>query len=149
MRCDQAFGRLLVVMALAAPTAIPVHAQLETRTPTGGSNITTRECIGGSDAGEMCKEDSECDSGNCFDFNLIDLTVNFRDAAGAAWFTTIVQLGFVAGTAVAAVLNLADVIPARRYFAVSAVLAAGSNALILLGVPFLAGLGSRFCTGCR
>jgi len=69
------------------------------------------------------------------------------DPAGAAWFTTIVQLGFVAGTAVAAVLNLADVVPARRYFAVSAVLAAASNGVILLGVPMSSGLVSRFFTG--
>ena len=41
----------------------------------------------------------------------------------AGWLTTSVQLGFVAGTIVAAVLNLADVIPSRRYFAVSALLA--------------------------
>ena len=33
-----------------------------------------------------------------------------------------VQLGFVTGTAVLAVLNLADVVPARRLFAVSATL---------------------------
>lgn len=32
----------------------------------------------------------------------------------AAWLTTIVQLGFVIGTAVAAVLNLPDLIPAGR-----------------------------------
>src|SRR5687767_8580700 len=30
-------------------------------------------------------------------------------SVGAAWLTTTVQLGFVAGTAVAAVLNLADI----------------------------------------
>ena len=39
-----------------------------------------------------------------------------------AWLTTIVQLGFVCGTAVAAVLNLADVIPSHRFFAASAFL---------------------------
>jgi len=41
----------------------------------------------------------------------------------AGWLTTSVQLGFVVGTIVAALLNLADVIPSRRYFAVSALLA--------------------------
>ncbi len=69
------------------------------------------------------------------------------DAAGTAWLTSIVQLGFVAGTAVAAVLNLADVIPARRYFAASAVLAAVSNAGLLLGGSFAAALVYRFLTG--
>lgn len=38
------------------------------------------------------------------------------DAAQAGWLTTVVQIGFVVGTAVAALLNLADIIPARRYF---------------------------------
>ena len=40
-------------------------------------------------------------------------------ASEAAWLTTIVQLGFVFGTAGAALLNLADVLPSRRYFAVA------------------------------
>ena len=34
-----------------------------------------------------------------------------------------VQLGFVIGTALAAVLNLADIVPARSYFAWSALAA--------------------------
>ena len=33
-----------------------------------------------------------------------------------AWLTTLVQLGFVAGTLLAAVMNLADVVPSRIYF---------------------------------
>jgi len=33
------------------------------------------------------------------------------------WLTTSVQLGFVAGTAVVAVLNLADILPSRVLFA--------------------------------
>ncbi len=35
------------------------------------------------------------------------------DASQAGWLTTSVQLGFVAGTTIAAILNLADVLPAR------------------------------------
>src|SRR5215208_4344859 len=38
------------------------------------------------------------------------------------WLTAIVQLGFVLGTATSALLNLADVIPSRRLFAMSALL---------------------------
>src|SRR5262245_60584014 len=53
--------------------------------------------------------------------------------SAAAWLTTTVQLGFVCGTAVAAVLNLADVLPSRWYFAGAAVLAAMSNASVLAG----------------
>src|SRR5687768_10838513 len=37
-------------------------------------------------------------------------------ASQAGWLTTAVQLGFVGGTAVAALLNLADVLPSRWYF---------------------------------
>jgi MFS family permease len=51
--------------------------------------------------------------------------------AQTAWLTTSVQLGFVAGTAVSALLNLADVVPARRLFAVSAVAGAAANALLV------------------
>ena len=56
------------------------------------------------------------------------------DASQAGWLTSAVQVGFVAGTLTAAILNVADVIPSRSYFAVSAVLAAGAN-LLLLAVP--------------
>jgi len=52
-------------------------------------------------------------------------------ASEAAWLTTAVQLGFVGGTAVSAVLNLADIVAARRLFAGSALLAAGCNAMVL------------------
>ena len=68
-------------------------------------------------------------------------------AAQAAGLTTAVQLGFVAGTALSALLNLADVVPARRLFALSAIGGAVANALVL-GAPGLAGaLAWRFVTG--
>ncbi len=38
----------------------------------------------------------------------------------AGWLTTIVQLGFVCGTAAIAVLNLADLVPAGRLFSACA-----------------------------
>jgi MFS family permease len=63
------------------------------------------------------------------------------------WLTTTVQLGFVAGTAVAAILNLADVVPARLYFAVSAVLAATVNALLISSPGYAPALVLRFLTG--
>ena len=65
----------------------------------------------------------------------------------AGWLTTIVQLGFVCGTAVAAVLNLADVVPAGRLFSVSALLGALANATILAVPGFPAALLLRFLTG--
>jgi MFS family permease len=63
------------------------------------------------------------------------------------WLTTTVQLGFVVGTAGAAVLNLADLLPARSYFAASAVLGAAANALLVAAPSFGAALLCRFFTG--
>jgi MFS family permease len=67
--------------------------------------------------------------------------------AEAAWLTTIVQLGFVCGTAIAAVLNLADVIPAGRFFSVCALLGAAVNAAILAAPGYPFALLLRFLTG--
>lgn len=63
------------------------------------------------------------------------------------WLTTSVQFGFVAGTAVAAVLNLADIIPARWYFAGSAFLAALANGALLVTPEFGPAVVTRFLTG--
>jgi MFS family permease len=68
-------------------------------------------------------------------------------AQQAGWLTTVVQLGFVAGTAVAALLNLADVVPARPYFAASALCAALANALLVAAPGLAAALVLRFLTG--
>jgi MFS family permease len=69
------------------------------------------------------------------------------DAAQVGALTSAVQLGFVVGTALAALFNLADVLPARAYFAVCALFAAAAN-LALLGAPgYGAALGCRFATG--
>jgi len=64
-----------------------------------------------------------------------------------AFLTSAVQLGFVFGTAAAALLNLADVIPSRPYFAGAALLAAIANAALLLVPGYGAALGARFLTG--
>ena len=69
------------------------------------------------------------------------------DAAAAAGLTTAVQLGFVAGTAAAALLNLADIIPARRYMTVSAMLAALANASLLVVPGYHSALVARTLTG--
>lgn len=69
------------------------------------------------------------------------------DPSQAAWLTTIVQLGFVAGTAGAAVLNLADVFASRRYFATSALLAAIVNAMVIVSPSYAVALACRFATG--
>jgi MFS family permease len=61
--------------------------------------------------------------------------------------TTTVQLGFVLGTAAAAVLNLADVVSARTYFATSSLLAAGANAALLVVPGYRSALVARLLTG--
>ena len=65
----------------------------------------------------------------------------------AGWLTTIVQLGFVCGTAVAAVLNLADLIPAATFFSAGALLGAAANAAILAAPGYRSALLLRFVTG--
>ena len=69
------------------------------------------------------------------------------DAPRVGWLTTAVQLGFVAGTATAALLNLADVLPSRGYLATSALLAAAANAGFAYAADFGPALGFRFLTG--
>ena len=66
-----------------------------------------------------------------------------------AALTLVVQLGFVVGALISAVLNLADTIPSRRLFLISALGGAGAN-LALLSVDSSSvsfGLALRFATG--
>lgn len=65
----------------------------------------------------------------------------------AAWLTNTVQLGFVVGTAGAAVLNLADVLSSRWYFATCALLGAAANAALVWAGDYPTALGCRFATG--
>ena len=69
-------------------------------------------------------------------------------APQAAWLTTIVQLGFVFGTASSALLNLADIVPAGRLFALSALLGAAANVGVAYAPGFEVALACRFLTGC-
>ncbi len=50
--------------------------------------------------------------------------------AQQSWLTMSVQVGFVTGALLSAILNLADRLPAQRLFATSAVMAAAANAAI-------------------
>ncbi|MBU6367775.1 MAG: MFS transporter [Gemmatimonadetes bacterium] len=63
------------------------------------------------------------------------------------WLTTAVQLGFVLGTAVSALLALADTVPARRLFALSAVAGALANALLAFTDRYPVALLSRLLAG--
>ena len=65
----------------------------------------------------------------------------------AAWLTTIVQLGFVTGTAISAVLNVADIVPARALFAACALVGAAANAMLLQSEQLSGALLWRFITG--
>lgn len=68
-------------------------------------------------------------------------------AGEAGGLATAVQLGFVLGTAVSAVLNLADVVPSRRLFAVTAVLGSLSSATLALAPTYAWALAGRAATG--
>ncbi|HXT21418.1 MAG TPA: MFS transporter [Thermoanaerobaculia bacterium] len=67
--------------------------------------------------------------------------------AEAAWLTSAVQLGFVVGTALVALLNVADLVPERALVAVSALGAAAANAALLVAPGFGAAVATRFATG--
>ena len=64
-----------------------------------------------------------------------------------AWLTTIVQLGFVFGTGLAALLNLADLLPSKWFFAVAALVGAAANAALVVTDRFTVALVLRFVTG--
>jgi MFS family permease len=63
------------------------------------------------------------------------------------WLTAIVQLGFVMGTAFSALLNLADIVPARFLFSVSALVGALANAALLQSASYRGLLVCRLLTG--
>lgn len=68
--------------------------------------------------------------------------------AGASWLTLAVQLGFVAGTLLSALLNLPDIMSARRLFTVSAIFGAAANAsFALFAQGITSGVALRFLTG--
>ncbi len=63
------------------------------------------------------------------------------------WLTSATQLGFVAGTLLLAMLNLADILPGRRLFALAATATAIANATMLFADGIAPLLASRFITG--
>ena len=65
----------------------------------------------------------------------------------AGWLSTAVQLGFVIGTALAAVLNLADTLPSRWYFAGAATAAGAANEALLFAPNYRWALVCRVATG--
>src|SRR5205085_9931933 len=69
------------------------------------------------------------------------------DTSQIGWLTSVVQLGFVVGTALAAVLNIADIVPARWYFATAAVAGSLANLGLLTADTYAGALVLRFATG--
>ncbi len=69
-------------------------------------------------------------------------------ASQVGWLTTAVQLGFVVGTAMSALLNLADVVPARVLFSGAALLGALANLPLAGTSSYRVALLSRFAAGC-
>jgi MFS family permease len=68
-------------------------------------------------------------------------------ASALGWLTAIVQLGFVLGTAVSALFNLADIVPARLLFSLSALIGAVANAGLLAAGSYRGVLACRLLTG--
>ncbi|MBL8582740.1 MAG: MFS transporter [Rhizobiaceae bacterium] len=71
---------------------------------------------------------------------------NLSDSA-VAWMTNGVQLGFVTGALLASLVNLPDIVRLNRLMATASVLAAASNALLLLEPGALGAVLCRFATG--
>jgi MFS family permease len=69
------------------------------------------------------------------------------DGSEVAWLTIAVQLGFVAGTAISAFLNLADVVPARTLFTIAALSGAAANVGLAFADGLVPALLSRFLAG--
>jgi MFS family permease len=79
---------------------------------------------------------------------LPELRVRFGlSASQGGLLTTLVQLGFVTGTACAALFNLGDLLPVRTLFAVSALGAGLSSAVLAIAGRYDVALASRFMTG--
>jgi MFS family permease len=77
-----------------------------------------------------------------------DLAQEFHlDSAQAAWLTMAVQGGFVAGTLVSALLNLADLVSARWVFAAGCLVAALTNAMTTTAPSPVEAVAWRFATG--
>ena len=65
----------------------------------------------------------------------------------AAWLTMAVQAGFVVGTLLSAVSNIADVLNARVLMFIGSLVGAGANAAVLIAPSGTAVIALRFLTG--
>jgi MFS family permease len=69
------------------------------------------------------------------------------DRSQVGLLTTFVQLGFVTGTATLAIFNLADIVPARVLFSMTAIAGAVANASLVLADGMRGAILTRFLTG--
>lgn len=69
------------------------------------------------------------------------------DTSQIGWLTSVVQLGFVIGTGLAALLNIADIVPARWYFAAAAIAGGLANLGLVAVESYSGALILRFATG--
>lgn len=68
-------------------------------------------------------------------------------AGQAGWLTNAVQIGFVLGALVSALLNLPDLVQLTRLIALSALLAAAANSVLLIQPGLAGAVAARFVTG--
>ena len=68
-------------------------------------------------------------------------------AGEMAWLTMAVQGGFVAGTLAAAIVNIADLVPARRLVCLGALAGAAANAAVVAAPGAWSLIALRFATG--
>lgn len=78
---------------------------------------------------------------------LQELIARFGMTGAGAQLTMAVQLGFVTGCLISATLTLADIVGARRLILIGALVAAVSNAGLVVVTTGEAALGLRFLTG--
>ncbi|MFQ5557160.1 MAG: MFS transporter, partial [Acidimicrobiales bacterium] len=69
------------------------------------------------------------------------------DRVTGSWLTIAVQLGFVLGALVSALLNLADRVPSRRLMLYSTIVAAAANAAPVVFDAYGPALLARLVTG--
>ena len=77
-----------------------------------------------------------------------ELTARWQlTSSEVGWLANTVQIGLVVGTAISALLNLADIVPARLLFALSATAGALANGGLAFSQSFGGALVSRFLAG--
>ena len=66
---------------------------------------------------------------------------------GGSWLTIAVQIGFVVGAVLSAVLNVADLVAPRRLVLIGSLIAASANLTLLIAPNATMALAGRFVTG--